>query len=70
MGHRRAAELLLLGEPFSAEVACDLGIVNAVLPAVNCWQRHGKGATTGGKTSVSPAHNQSAAQARRNRHDC
>src|SRR5882757_430185 len=33
MGHRRAAELLLLGEPFSAEVACDLGIVNAVLPA-------------------------------------
>ena len=33
MGHRRAAELLLFGEPFSAEAACALGIVNAVLPA-------------------------------------
>ena len=31
MGHRRAAELLLFGEPFSAEVAHELGIVNAVL---------------------------------------
>ncbi|HEX4602691.1 MAG TPA: enoyl-CoA hydratase [Candidatus Angelobacter sp.] len=33
MGHRRAAELLFFGEPFSAEVAHELGIVNAVLPA-------------------------------------
>jgi enoyl-CoA hydratase/carnithine racemase len=33
MGHRRAAELLFLGEPFSAEVARELGIVNAVLSA-------------------------------------
>lgn len=32
MGHRRAAELLFLGEPFNAELACDLGIVNAVAP--------------------------------------
>jgi enoyl-CoA hydratase/carnithine racemase len=31
MGHRRAAELLLFGEPFSAEVAHELGIVNAVI---------------------------------------
>jgi enoyl-CoA hydratase/carnithine racemase len=31
MGHRRAAELLFFGEPFSAEVARELGIVNAVL---------------------------------------
>src|SRR6476659_4440328 len=31
MGHRRAAELLLFGEPFSAEVARELGIVNAVI---------------------------------------
>jgi len=33
MGHRRAAELLFLGEPFSAERARDLGIVNAVVQA-------------------------------------
>jgi enoyl-CoA hydratase/carnithine racemase len=31
MGHRQAAELLFFGEPFSAEVAHALGIVNAVL---------------------------------------
>lgn len=33
MGHQRAAELLLLGEPFSAEQACGAGLVNAVCPA-------------------------------------
>ena len=32
MGHRRAAELLFFGEPFNAEAAHALGIVNAVLP--------------------------------------
>ncbi|HEY6008822.1 MAG TPA: enoyl-CoA hydratase [Geobacteraceae bacterium] len=32
MGHQRAAELLLLGEPFTAEKACAVGIVNAVAP--------------------------------------
>ena len=31
-GHARAAEMLMLGEPFSAQVALELGIVNAVLP--------------------------------------
>src|SRR6266700_51670 len=30
MGHHRAAELLLLGEPFNADVAHGLGIVNGV----------------------------------------
>lgn len=30
MGHQRAAELLLLGEPFGAEAAREFGIVNAV----------------------------------------
>jgi enoyl-CoA hydratase/carnithine racemase len=30
MGHRRAAELLFFGEPFSAEMARDLGLVNEV----------------------------------------
>jgi len=41
MGTHRAAELLLFGEPFSADVACKLGIVNQVvtvaelLPTVN-----------------------------------
>jgi enoyl-CoA hydratase/carnithine racemase len=33
MGHARAAEKLLLGEPFTAEQAVDCGIANAVLPA-------------------------------------
>jgi enoyl-CoA hydratase/carnithine racemase len=32
MGHRSAAELLFLGEPFNSEAAHTLGIVNAVLP--------------------------------------
>jgi enoyl-CoA hydratase/carnithine racemase len=33
MGGRRAAERLLLGDPFSAEQAVECGIANAVLPA-------------------------------------
>jgi enoyl-CoA hydratase/carnithine racemase len=32
MGHRRAAELLFFGEPFNAEAAHAMGIVNAVVP--------------------------------------
>lgn len=32
LGHRRAAELLLLGERFDAVRACEAGIVNAVVP--------------------------------------
>jgi enoyl-CoA hydratase/carnithine racemase len=32
-GYQRAAELLLLGEPFTAEQAREAGIVNAVVPA-------------------------------------
>lgn len=31
-GHARAAELLMFGEPFSAQLAHELGVVNAVLP--------------------------------------
>ena len=33
VGHAKATELLLLGEPFNGETAVDLGIANAVLPA-------------------------------------
>lgn len=36
-GHARAAEILLLGEPFSAQVALDLGLVNAVLPELQVF---------------------------------
>lgn len=32
MGHHRAAEALLLGEPFMAEAALEVGLVNRVLP--------------------------------------
>ena len=33
MGHARAAEKLLLGDPFTPEDAVDFRIANAVLPA-------------------------------------
>ncbi|MBI5861142.1 MAG: enoyl-CoA hydratase [Rhodocyclales bacterium] len=32
VGHVRAAEMLLLGEPFTAQTALDCGLVNAILP--------------------------------------
>ena len=32
MGHARAAETLLLGEPFSAESAMEWGLVNRIVP--------------------------------------
>jgi enoyl-CoA hydratase/carnithine racemase len=32
MGHQRAAEALLLGEPFMAEAALEMGLVNRVVP--------------------------------------
>ena len=33
VGHAKATELLLLGEPFNGQTAVELGIANAVLPA-------------------------------------
>ena len=33
MGHAKAAEKLMLGEPFTGSEAVDCGIANAVLPA-------------------------------------
>lgn len=32
-GYQRAAELLMLGEPFTAETAKEIGLVNAIVPA-------------------------------------
>jgi enoyl-CoA hydratase/carnithine racemase len=32
LGYHRAAELLLLGEPFMAEAALEVGLVNRVVP--------------------------------------
>ena len=32
-GYQRAAELLMLGEPFAAEAAKEIGLVNAIVPA-------------------------------------
>jgi enoyl-CoA hydratase/carnithine racemase len=41
LGYHRAAEALLLGEPFMAEAALEVGLVNRVLPPteVNAWPR-------------------------------
>ena len=36
IGHQRASELLLLGEPFSATKAYEIGLVNAVYPDAEC----------------------------------
>ena len=36
IGHQRASELLLLGEPFSAAKACEIGLVNSVYPDSEC----------------------------------
>ena len=36
MGYHRAAEALLLGEPFLAEAALEVGLVNRVLPPTEC----------------------------------
>ena len=38
-GHHRAAELLLLGEPFGAERAREIGLVNAVVPDAELMDR-------------------------------
>lgn len=32
MGHPRAAEVLLLGEPFTAETALEIGLINRIVP--------------------------------------
>lgn len=32
MGHRRAAEALMLGEPFTAETALEVGLINRIVP--------------------------------------
>lgn len=36
LGHQRAAEALLLGEPFMAEAALEVGLVNRVVPPTEC----------------------------------
>jgi enoyl-CoA hydratase/carnithine racemase len=36
LGYHRAAEALLLGEPFMAEAALEVGIVNRIVPPTEC----------------------------------
>ena len=36
MGYHRAAEALLLGEPFMAEAALEVGLVNRIVPPAEC----------------------------------
>ena len=36
LGHQRAAEALLLGEPFMAEAALEVGLVNRIVPPTEC----------------------------------
>src|SRR5438552_13289152 len=43
-GYQRAAELLLLGQPFSAEKAHEVGIVTAVVPEAELLERAGTAA--------------------------
>ncbi len=45
LGHVIAAEKLLLGEPFTAAQAVELGIANAVLPAANLLEHAWRAAT-------------------------
>jgi enoyl-CoA hydratase/carnithine racemase len=45
-GHQRAAEVLMLGQPFTAQKACELGIVTAVVAQENLLQEAEKAATT------------------------
>lgn len=44
-GYQRAAELLLLGRPFTAEKAYEVGIVTAVVPQESLFQEAEKAAT-------------------------
>jgi enoyl-CoA hydratase/carnithine racemase len=37
MGHGRAAEALLLGEPFLAEAALEMGLVSRIVPPSEAW---------------------------------
>jgi enoyl-CoA hydratase/carnithine racemase len=39
VGYQRAAELLMLGEPFEAEFARDIGLVNEIVPAGTLLER-------------------------------
>jgi enoyl-CoA hydratase/carnithine racemase len=43
-GYQRAAELLLLGQPFTAQKAQEVGIVTAVVPAESLLEEAGKAA--------------------------
>ena len=45
-GYQRAAELLLLGQPFTAEKAKEVGIVTAVVPQENLFAEAEKAAAT------------------------
>ena len=45
-GYQRAAEVLMLGQPFSAQKAHEIGIVTAVVPQENLMQEAEKAAAT------------------------
>jgi enoyl-CoA hydratase/carnithine racemase len=45
-GYQRAAELLLLGQPFTAEKAREVGIVTAIVPQENLFQEAEKAAAS------------------------
>jgi enoyl-CoA hydratase/carnithine racemase len=46
IGHLRAAELIFLGEPFSAARANELGLVTAIVPDENVWAKAEETATS------------------------
>lgn len=53
VGYQRAAELLFFGEPFTAEQAFDMGLVNKVLPAAELM--HYAGARAAALAALPPA---------------
>ena len=60
-GYHRAAEALLLGEPFMAEAALEVGLVNRVVPPTEAnAHRPGAGAQAGGQAADRAGRDQAA----------
>jgi enoyl-CoA hydratase/carnithine racemase len=64
-GYHRAAEALLLGEPFFAEAALEVGLVNRIVPPTEVqWRRAARRAQAGPQTAVFADRDQAPHEAR------